>query len=186
VAGANKYVITGGPGLGKTALLASLQELGYAVYAEAARAIIDTWRRGGETFPSPWIAREAFDRDIENIMLSQYVNSDPARPAIYDRGLPDLIAWKRYLGHPVDDRLKAVVSSHPYAHTVFITPNWAPWYELSLDRPFPKKESFEINEILGKTYIEFGYHLLELPKGRVSDRAAFVDDHIVSFGLSRK
>lgn len=182
----NKFVITGGPGLGKTSLLERLRELGYEVHAEAARAIIDTWRRGGETAPSPWTAREAFDRDIENIMLSHYVNSDPARPAIYDRGLPDLIAWKRHLGYPTDDRLKAIVTSHPYARSVFITPKWAPWYESNLDRPFPKDESFEINDALRKTYGEFGYHLLELPKSSVSDRAAFVDDYISSFGPSRK
>jgi hypothetical protein len=62
-----RIVITGGPGAGKTALIAALAAAGHATVAESARAIIAERRaRGLPPRPDPpAFAREILRRDID-------------------------------------------------------------------------------------------------------------------------
>lgn len=174
-----RYVITGGPGLGKSSLLSALEQLGFAVCAESARIIIDGWRRAGSPFPSPWTDRATFDSEIEKLMLSAYFR-DVSGPIVFDRGLPDLIAWRSYLGQPRDSRLEALITAHPYSSPIFLTPKWAPWYRSDDDRPFSRNKSFALNDSIESTYRSLGYDVVELPKVDVDGRAAFFASYMTS------
>ena len=57
---ANKFVITGGPGFGKTSLLKELEKKGYKVFHEAARAIIEEQEKLDNP-TLPWKNRIEFD-----------------------------------------------------------------------------------------------------------------------------
>jgi predicted ATPase len=62
-----KIVFTGGPGAGKSTVLAALEEHGYAVAADHARAIIQERSAGGlSPRPEPVVfAKEILRLDIE-------------------------------------------------------------------------------------------------------------------------
>ena len=83
----NFYVITGGPGGGKTSLLETLASKGYDYIPETARQIIKmrlskgvTARPDAKTF-----AREIFERDWKNFIS----NSDRSSFLFFDRSFMD-------------------------------------------------------------------------------------------------
>ena len=71
------FVITGGPGSGKTTLVEALRRAGYACSVEAGRAIIqDQVARGGRALP--WIDPAAFaqmDVEIQSTLLRERLDS---------------------------------------------------------------------------------------------------------------
>ncbi len=89
----NRFVVTGGPGFGKTTLLNELCGRGYSVCHEAARAEIDEQARRGSPLP-PWERRPEFDRLIIPRMEADYPRDNCGRPCFYDRGFPDLMGWR--------------------------------------------------------------------------------------------
>lgn len=67
----DKFVITGGPGFGKTTLLKELEKLGYYVFHEAARAIIEEQEKSDNPI-FPWKDRIKFDYKVIKKMLLDY------------------------------------------------------------------------------------------------------------------
>lgn len=182
----NKFVLTGGPGLGKSVLLPGLKAAGFRVFPEAARRIIDDWLAQGAQSPSPFDERRTFDAQITSLMVRDYQLDDDGHPCVYDRGLPDLIGWCYYLKLPCEDYVRRVVEGHPYERLVLITPEWAPWYEQTQDRPFSLIESFRINAEIRRAYTELGYEPVELPRDSVSGRVAFITAAILRYKESEK
>src|SRR5688572_28847691 len=92
------FVLTGGPGSGKTTLIDELATLGYARTIEAGRAIIqDQMAAGGNALP--WVDPTAF----ADLMLSWEMRSyaqarRDAGPVFFDRGLPDVAGYLRLSG----------------------------------------------------------------------------------------
>ncbi len=95
------FVVTGGPGSGKSTLIAALAGHGIRSMPEAGRAIIqDQVAIGGEALP--WSDRRAF----AELMLSWEIRSYRAAlridgPVIFDRGVPDVAAYLRLSELPV-------------------------------------------------------------------------------------
>src|ERR1700759_3570658 len=86
----NFFVLTGGPGGGKTSLLIALKERGIGFIPEAARAIIQNRTRSGLP-PRPAIrefALEMFERDWENFAGNISVTD----PLFFDRSFLDSAA----------------------------------------------------------------------------------------------
>lgn len=167
------YIITGGPGFGKSILIDQLAQHGFLCGKEFAREVIEEQEsKGGEILP--WQNAALFQEQVKQQRLTFYraVPSDVI--AFSDRGLVDQIAFSRFHGKVVDKQFLTEVKNHPYAPTVFITPVWAEIYTTDNVR----KESFEqavaIHECVLKTYSEMGYRLIELPKVAVEKRAAFI------------
>src|SRR5580692_8143687 len=92
------FVITGGPGSGKSTLINALEEHGIHTMPEAGRAIIqDQVAIGGEALP--WSDRGAFTE----LMLSWEMRSYRAAlslsgPVFFDRGVPDVLGYLRLGG----------------------------------------------------------------------------------------
>ena len=86
----NFYIITGGPGGGKTSLLESLASKGYNCIPETARQIIKERLSKGLT-PRPdakTFAREIFDQDWKNFISNSASDPSPnldERMKIYNR-----------------------------------------------------------------------------------------------------
>jgi predicted ATPase len=84
------YIITGGPGSGKSTVIDALAERGISTVPEAGRAIIqDQVAIGGNALP--WSDRGAF----AELMLSWEMRSYRmalalSGPVIFDRGVPDV------------------------------------------------------------------------------------------------
>ena len=109
------FVITGGPGSGKTTLINALAACGYTVMPEGARAIIQRQvATGGNALP--WSDRLAF----AELMLQWDLRSYQAAlevdgPVIFDRGIPDSSATCNFADCPC-----LVISKKPRARTATI------------------------------------------------------------------
>ncbi|MET0248504.1 MAG: AAA family ATPase [Sphingobium sp.] len=95
------HIVTGGPGSGKSTLIAALAEQGFKIMPEAGRAIIrDQVAIGGSALP--WADREAFAALMMGWGLRSWHEAhDLSSPVIFDRGMPDVIGYLRLCDLPV-------------------------------------------------------------------------------------
>ena len=126
-----KVIVTGGPGAGKTALLAELAARGYLCIPDNARAIIRERKQRGESpRPEPAeFAREILCRDIET-----YRATPDERVAFFDRGIPDALCMLDAVGLLSTVELDRYLSEYPYAHTVIVVPPWREIYRVDSER----------------------------------------------------
>ena len=132
-----KVVITGGPGSGKSSLIAALKKKGHLCYEEFSRQLIDDGKkRGMENFflENPL----AFSKGLIEERIAQYFRADslplnhPHPWVFFDRGLPDVIAYLNVLGEK-SDSLDLNIKNYPYDRVVF----------LPLGRPFTVRTNRE-------------------------------------------
>ena len=115
----NRYIITGGPGSGKSSLLSALVNKSYQGFEEISRVIIrEQHEIGGDRVP--WLNLEAFAELCYERMSAQLDLCDSACACFYDRGLPDIIAYVRRGGLQVPTKYFEKAKS--YNKTVFIAP----------------------------------------------------------------
>jgi predicted ATPase len=178
------FVVTGGPGSGKTAVVDALAAAGYAVCAESARRIVrDQLAIGGSALP--WRDRALY----AELLLSSEVRShrlacDERGVVVFDRGLPDVVAMSRLAGREVPRHFERAAEQYRYNARVFIAP---PWREIFV-RDGERKQSFadaaRAYEVVAETYTRCGYELIELPRVSVVDRAEIVAD--AALGTERR
>ena len=174
----NFYVITGGPGGGKTSLLESLASKGYNYIPETARQIIKKRLSTGLT-PRPdakTFAREIFDHDIKNFIS----NSDLSSLLFFDRSFMDSASM--LFDSDVDsyDKIRNTHLTNRYNNKVFITPPWQEIYRSDAERDQSFEQSIEVYQRLENWYREHGYDIVILPKDAIENRVKFILDQIVS------
>ncbi|GET23764.1 AAA family ATPase [Prolixibacter sp. NT017] len=171
------YVLTGGPGFGKTLLAEKLVERGYRIGHETARALIEEEQKhNGEILP--WRNSREFERRVMEARIQFLEETPEGEIAFADRGLPDQAAFSYYKGKPVSDALMFAIKNHRYATTVFITPPWEEIYQTDTVRKETFDEACHIHECVVKAYRENDYRLVELPKVAVEERLKFVLDYV--------
>ena len=91
-------VITGAPCSGKTAVIHMLQQRGYKVVHEVARAYIDSELLKGRTLSEIKADEWAFERHIlmEKVRIESTLKKDEI--IFFDRGVPDSIAYYKING----------------------------------------------------------------------------------------
>jgi predicted ATPase len=169
------FVLTGAPGAGKTAVLNILQQSGYHCQQEVARAIIQEQQlTGGDALP--WRNKAAYlqlmiDRTIESYQQAQKENSPFT---IFDRGLPDAIAYAQIINSPLSSELDTLANSYPYNRKVFVFPPWKAIYRTDEERKQNWDEVWQSYDAVKQTYERYGYHLIEVPTGPPQSRAHFI------------
>lgn len=167
-----RVIVTGGPGVGKTTLLAELHASGYTTVSESARAIISERRaRGQSPRPEPAaFAREILRRDTE-----QY-HAHPAESSwvFFDRSLVEALGMLHQASPLSPLELAAALEAHRFHMSVFILPPWREIYttDAERDHSFPWVE--RVHSQLLQWYCSCGYVLHEVPRLPVAARAAFV------------
>ena len=174
----NFYIITGGPGGGKTSLLESLASKGYNYIPETARQIIKERLSKGLT-PRPdakTFAREIFDQDWKNFIS----NSDLSSLLFFDRSFMDSACM--LFDSDVDsyDKIRNTHLASRYNNKVFITPPWQEIYSNDAERDQSFEQSIEVYQRLENWYREHDYDIVVLPKDTIENRVKFILDQIVS------
>jgi predicted ATPase len=167
-----RYVITGGPGAGKTTLVNGLAELGYACSPEVSRrVIIDEVSRHSDCLP--WKDISCFSDKVLKEMRIAWANAVPPL-TFFDRAIPDIIAYLKIAGIPVPEHYLSALAEQPYHKQVFILPPWEKIYVTDSERWQSFEEASRIYDMLRSTYEEFGYALTELPRAPLAERMEFV------------
>ena len=170
----NLFVITGGPGTGKTTLLKELETRGYACVPEVARQIIQEQVRSAG-IALPWGDRELYTSMMLERSVEAFRRSAPLAKAMFvDRGLPDTLGYARLIGLKDDRVIRRACKEHRYATKVFFAPEWKEIYKTDNERKQDFAEATRTAGLLRQVYAECGYEVVELPKVGPKQRAEFV------------
>ena len=168
------FVLTGGPGSGKTTLIEALRQAGFATSLEAGRGIIrDQSAIGGSALP--WRDRALF----AELMLSWEMRSyQVARglpgPVFFDRGVPDTLGYLRLSGLPAPQHVNSAAGRFRYNPRVFVAPPWPDIFAQDEERRQTLDEAERTYHALAGVYTELGYELVPLPLAPVEARLRFV------------
>jgi predicted ATPase len=172
-----KYIISGGPGSGKSTLINGLQEQGYFCAEEVSRKMIIQETAKGSCC-LPWMDISCFSAKVLEGMIVSW-NSAPADElTFFDRGIPDIIAYLDVAQIPVPEIYYEALKLYPYHRQVFILPPWEKIYVNDTERWQTFEEAIRINEAIRNTYKTCGFELIDVPENSVTDRIAFILDFI--------
>ena len=168
-----KYIITGAPGTGKTAIINALKKEGYSCAEEISRTIIaQEIARSGDVLP--WKNLAAFSQQVIDLRKAQYTNAPTGISHFFDRGIIDVIAYLKYDNQSINNDIMKMAKQFRYNKTVFYTPIWAEIYTNDSERKEDIITAKKIENLLLYTYQSFGYNLVEVPKLPVNERTAYI------------
>jgi predicted ATPase len=172
------FVITGGPGAGKTTLIDALQQAGYARSIEAGRGVIqEQMAIGGRALP--WSDRMAFAESMLVWEMRSYrMAQEWSGSVFFDRGLPDVVGYLRVSGLPVPDYMDEAARSVRYNHRVFIAPPWKEIFAQDGERKQNFDEAVRTYDVMIATYAEYGYETIEIPRATVEERVCFMVNEV--------
>ncbi|KQZ13990.1 MULTISPECIES: AAA family ATPase [unclassified Mesorhizobium] len=172
------FVLTGGPGSGKTSLIEALHARGFRTAPEAGRGIIrDQMEIGGSALP--WQDPALF----AELMLAWELRSwreahAAAGPVVFDRGVPDTLGYLRLTALPVPVHMREAAKRFRYNRRVFIAPPWPEIFTQDSERRQTLDEAWRTHDAMVEIYAELDYELVALPLASVEERADFVTEQI--------
>ncbi len=177
------FVLTGGPGSGKSTVLDALEGRGYARSIEAGRGIIqDQMAISGSALPwnDPALFAELM---LSWDMRSYHIAEQSTGPVFFDRGVVDTVGYLHLSGLPVPAHVEKAAETFRYHRRVFIAPPWKEIYEHDRERKQSFDEAVRTYEAIAAAYARYGYELIEIPRVSAEKRAGFV---LESVGLAGK
>ncbi len=169
----NYFVMTGAMGAGKSAVLDALAAMDFRCIVEPARVVLKEQRQqNGMGVPEKDPA--LFNMLMLEKMLGDYEgNLNVTAPVIFDRGVPDLIAYAELLGTAKEKFLEAAGECR-YNPFVFLFNAWEEIYTTDDERKMSFGLAKEFGESVRAIYRRLGYVTIDVPLGAVQTRADFV------------
>ncbi|UNY99951.1 AAA family ATPase [Zhouia spongiae] len=173
----NFFVITGGPGVGKTTVLKELENRNYKVIPEIARELIrEQNQNNGNALP--WKNKELY----KDLMFERSVKSfeqtgrteNKEKPVFFDRGFLDAVCYAKLIGSEISEQMESYAKKWRYHKNVFIFPPWRDIYEKDNERKQDWNEAVLTFEKMTETYKNYGYAIIEIPKMPVNERVEFI------------
>jgi predicted ATPase len=170
------FVITGGPGSGKSSLLDALEKAGFGGSIEAGRAIIQKQMAiGGSALP--WADRALFAEMMLSWEIRSYRYAERAAgPVFFDRSVVDVMGYLDLEGLAVPDHARKAAETFRFHRRVFIAPAWEEIYTRDAERKQSFEEAVKTECAMRKVYPAYRYELIELPRAPVKERVEFVID----------
>jgi len=170
----NCYVITGGPGVGKTTLLNALGRLGYHTVAEDARTIIRE-EMACNSDGLPWAnkfryTQLMFDAAVRSYRAVRSIN----QTYFFDRGILDAICYAEMENIAVSPEMEQLAKTLRYHNKVFILPPWQEIYHTDDERKQTWDEALHTFTQMKTTYLKYGYQVVEVPKDHIENRVHFI------------
>jgi predicted ATPase len=174
---ANFHIITGGPGSGKTSIIAALRERGYRCVDEVGRQIIrEQVLIGGNALH--WGDRKTFLELMLSRSMQDYELADREEgPVFFDRGIAEFAGYCRLTGMPLPAHVETATKLFRYAHSIFVTPPWPEIFENDQERKQDFREAVTTFGAVVGACREAGYELIEVPKVPVPERVEFILQH---------
>ena len=173
----NFYVITGGPGGGKTSLMECLASKGYSYIPETAREIIkERLLQGLSPRPNPkTFAEEIFTKDWVN-----FISNSDSSILFFDRSFMDSACLLFDADAAAYNKIRNTHLKNRYNNTVFIIPPWREIYRKDAERDQSFDDAIRIYERLEKWYREHGYDIVVVPKDTIENRVTFILGRVIN------
>jgi predicted ATPase len=166
-----RIVITGGPCTGKTSLIDYIGNHGVFVIPEVARPIVAVMQ---EYEPEKFENKSCLEDIIDTLQIKAWKDHPVG---IFDRGLPDQIAYRHYFGVKIPSSLHLVCDILRY-EKVFFLPFWKEIYVNNEVRAEPEEDAQLLSRLIYRAYRDYGYELIEVPKVSIEQRVEFIMDNI--------
>jgi predicted ATPase len=172
----NKIIITGTMGSGKSAILKVLKDDGFPVVAECARTILAEQRAfSGHGVPED--DPNLFCELLLSRSLHEYKVNRSGNIVMFDRGLPDIIAYASLFGLELH-HYQQCAQLNRYCNTIFLLEPWEEIYENDDERKMTFQQALDFHLNLTQVYESLNYNLCTVPNYTISERASFIKEHL--------
>jgi len=171
-----RFIVTGAPGAGKTAIVRQLELDGFGVVEEAATDVIAAAQAHGT--PEPW-TQPAFIDAVARLQRDRQIRAShqPDPLQFHDRSVVCTAALAVYLGYPVTpflagelDRIRrdAIYETRVFfiRNLGFVTPTEA--------RRITFEETVRFERIHEETYRDLGFELIPIEPASVAERVRLI------------
>lgn len=171
-----RFILTGAPGAGKTAILRQLELDGFSVVEEAATDLIALAQAEG--LAEVWM-QPSFIDSIADLQRQRQIRASrqPDEVQFHDRSAFCTAALAAYLGHPVSGtlarELERIRADAIYQKRVFFVRNLG-FIEPTEARRISFEEALRFERMHEDAYRNFGFEIVPVKPGSVSERAAAI------------
>ena len=170
------WILTGAPGSGKTTILDELRGTIHRVDEPARRVLAEQRASGGTGTPDRDPSR--FVELLLEAAIADHERAFGAGPALFDRGIPDCIAYAIHLGVDPGPSLRAS-DRYRYNGEVLILEPWEEIYATDDERTMSFADTVAFHTVLEDAFDRSGYRRVTVPRGAAGDRAAFVSERML-------
>ena len=164
-----KYVLSGGPGSGKSSILLGLEQRGEYIVREAAEDYIRYRQAQGQM--KPWVEEDFQDKILDLSMSREEKTHPKAERVFLDRGLLDGLAYVKK-GSKIYEKLLEIAKKAEYDIIFIIEPLAV--IEKTEVRRENKDESIAIGNALKQIYQEHGFKVVMVPEDKLQERIEFI------------
>jgi predicted ATPase len=171
-----RFIITGAPGAGKTAIIRQLELEGFSVVEEAATDVIAAAQAQGSV--QPWTHPSFIDR-IADLQRRRQIRASFQSDEVqfHDRCVVCTAALAIYLGRPFSSflagELERVKNEAIYQNRVFFIRNLG-FITPTEERRITFEETVRFEKIHEKTYLDFGFELVPIEPGSLAERVSII------------
>jgi len=171
-----RFIITGAPGAGKTAIIRQLELDGFGVVEEAATDVIAAEQAKGTV--QPW-THPSFIDVIANLQRERQIRASyqPDEVQFHDRCAVCTAALAVYLGYPVSPflagELERVQKEGIYQRRIFFIRNLG-FITPTEARRISFEETVRFEKIHEETYRDFGFELISVAPGSLAERVDMI------------
>jgi predicted ATPase len=176
----SRYILTGAPGAGKTAVLRLLEFEGHLVVEEAATDVIALNQSLCDE--TPW-NDPAFIEQIVSLQKRRQARAGGAgsETVFFDRSPVCTLALSRWAGlappRSLAEEIERVVREGVYEQTVFFVRNLG-FVAPTAARRISFAESLRFEQVHEDVYQELGFTLVDVPAGPLADRVRLVSETV--------
>jgi predicted ATPase len=171
-----RFILTGAPGAGKTAIVRQLELDGCSVVEEAATDIIALEQ--AQSIAEPWMHPQ-FTDSIADLQRRRLIRAscEPVEVQFHDRSAICTAALAAYLGHPVSGilarELERIRTEAIFQKRVFFIQNLG-FVKPTDARQISFEETLRFERIHEETYRNFGFQIVSVKPGRLIDRVSAI------------